>query len=111
MQIDNGFLGIPYAYWFSKIKLRTNQRIVSKDLLKDVFMREICCNESKGGNTKGIPKRYMWAIINDMKFMSFQAKKVPFKPLVARLNHSSQSGYEISTCQEYKKVLAEPFPF
>lgn len=115
MQVKEGFKAVPYAYWFSKIKSRTNQRIVTKDLLKDVFMREICCDdnkERKGGNKKGVPKKYLWALINDMRNISFQPRNaVPFKPLITKLNNSSQSNYEITTCQEYKKIIINPFPF
>lgn len=109
------FKAVSYAYWFSKIKSRTNQRIIPLSLLKDVFMREICCDDNKdrkGGNKKGIPKRFMWAMINDMRNLSFEPKEVvPFRPLLKKINNSPQSNYELTTSQEYKKILLQPFPF
>ena len=115
MQSGEDFKGIPYAYWFSKIKARTNQRIVSINLLKEVFMREICCDDNKqrkGGNKKGIPKRFMWAMITDMRNLSFDPKNaVPFTPLLKKINNSSQSNYELTSSQNYKKILEQPFPF
>jgi hypothetical protein len=111
MNIENDFKAMPYAYWFSKIKERTNQRIITLDLLKDVFMREILCDDGKGGNKRGIPKRFMWAIINDMKNVNFEPKSaVPFVPLMKKINNASWSNYELSTSQSYKKIL-QSFPF
>jgi hypothetical protein len=60
---------------------------------------------------KGIPRRYMYALINDMRSISFDSKKVvPFTPLLKKSNNSTYK-YEISSSNEYKKILAQPFPF
>lgn len=115
MNITEGFQGVPYAYWFSKIKERTNQRIITKNLLKNVFMSRIICDdnkERKGGNKKGIPKKFLWPVVNDMQNINFEPNQViPFVPLLKKINKSSQSNYEISTSIAYKKILQQSFPF
>lgn len=102
MRITPSFKGIAYVYWYSKIKERAIGSRISVPLLKDVFMREIICNESRGGNRKGIPKRLLFPLINDFQHIFPPNSSFPF---LKRINNSLQSNYEIlrSNCDNCLK--------
>lgn len=87
---------IIYVYIYSKIKEKNKGNIVSTKYLKEVIKRIMICGDGYGGNRKGIPKCYLYDIINDLRELT----------LIQRINHSQ---YRILTNPCEKKLRDFPY--
>lgn len=55
-----------YSYIYKKIKEATRGNIIRTTDLKEVLISVIICKGGRGGNTKGMPKCYLYDIIDDL---------------------------------------------
>jgi hypothetical protein len=81
-----------YAYIYKKIKEATRGNIIRHSILKEVLVSVLICKEGRGGNTKGMPKIYLYEIINDLIYWK----------LIERIDHTK---YKIltSNCEKSLK--------
>lgn len=54
-----------YGYVYKKLKEKKSV-IVRTKVLKEVLINVCICKDGRGGNTKGMPREYLYPIVNDL---------------------------------------------
>jgi len=93
---------IVYSFIYGKIAASARGNLIRTKLLRQTIIRNIICapqdGSIKGGSMKGLPKVYLYDIIQDMIDEGF----------ITRIDHTK---YRINKDRKFTKRLRMSFPF
>ena len=67
-RMGNSNKPIIYIYIYEKIKKKAKGDIIRTEELKQILFQHIICKVDRGGNKKGLPKVYLYDVINEIHY-------------------------------------------